>query len=166
MNTFTKVKMHLHLSNEIDEEYSNLKKSFEADQNESIKEEKYLALKKAFINLQEEKVKLMGEDLELEKQQTNSEQEQTNIQTELEKLNMKDENLMEKWNRSFLAFEKLKTKKEVVVNEDSKLEDLSKTLKEKFDVNRKLSVNSNSWCSIDNILKFISINLALFLNTI
>ena len=166
MNTFTKVNMHLHLSNEIDEEYSNLKKSFEADQNESIKEEKYLALKKAFINLQEEKVKLMGEDLELEKQQTNSEQEQTNIQTELEKLNMKDENLMEKWNRSFLAFEKLKTKKEVVVNEDSKLEDLSKTLKEKFDVNRKLSVNSNSWCSIDNILKFISINLALFLNTI
>ena len=53
MNTFTKVKMHLHLSNEIDEEYSNLKKSFEADQNESIKEEKYLTLKKAFINLQE-----------------------------------------------------------------------------------------------------------------
>ena len=141
MNTFTKVNMHLHLSNEIDEEYSNLKKSFEADQNESIKEEKYLTLKKAFINLQEEKVKLMGEDLELEKQQTHSEQEQKNIQTELEKLNMKDENLMEKWNRSFLAFEKLKTKKEVVVNEDSKLEDLSKNLKVKFDVNRKLSVN-------------------------
>lgn len=122
-------------SSKIDDEHSKLKESFENHPNKNSKE--CLQMKKAFITLQEAKVKLMQDDLEFEKLQESLNIQIRTFQDEYENIELEDNQQIKLWNECMEKFEGLKGRKELVLKKDSDLEKQSKGLKKKFEENKQ-----------------------------
>ena len=98
-------------------------------------------MKKSFIRLQEEKVKLMQEDVHLEKQQEECDQQLVALREKQKNLEIEDDRQMDLWNKLMVDFETLKTKKQTILDRDSEIEKESKEIKRKFDLNQSKKEN-------------------------
>ena len=110
--------------------------TFEDLQTNNGNQKDILAMKKSFTKLQEEKVKLMEEDLHLEKQQEECDQQLVVLRENQKALEIEDDRQMELWNKLMVDFEELKSRKQAILDRDSEIEKESKETKRKFDKNQ------------------------------
>ena len=115
--------------------------TFENLQTNNGNQKEILSMKKTFVKLQEEKVKLMQEDLLLEKQQEECDKQILALREKQKNLELEDDKQMELWNKLMVDFEKLKSKKQVILDKDLEIEKESKDIKIKLGVNRSKKEN-------------------------
>ena len=94
-------------SSAIDDNYTSSKHAFEELRKNNINNEDCLQLKKSFVKLQEEKVKLMEKDMSQEKLQIEIEQILNQLRAEQEHFNNLDDNYMKEIDGVLKEFEAL-----------------------------------------------------------
>ena len=124
-------------SDSIDKEYLRLETLLGGKKQINDSSLEIISIKELLIKFQEEKVKLMQDDLNLELKQNKYQAELRDLNKEKNIISENDKKKRTLWDNLIENFEKLKGTKQILLKEDEALEKKSEELKHKFEDNRK-----------------------------